>query len=261
MVSATAADPENRLSRVEFFANGTRIGSLTAAPFSVTWPNVATGTYSLTAVATDADGGSATSAPVTIDVQPATNQPPIVALTSPATGTTFTAPATISLSATASDPENQLARGGVLSQRDAHQQRHDRSVHGDVVVRARGHVLADGGGDRRRRQSDDVGGCRDHGERCVNGSDARRVQCFGRSRHAGHELSVRRVRERRQTPRRRHPLRHPISASRRRTHRATSRWIARHSSARLRRARTWQRPAPLATAGHWPERAPVTFVR
>ena len=35
VVSATAADPENRLSRVEFFANGTRIGSLTAAPFSV----------------------------------------------------------------------------------------------------------------------------------------------------------------------------------------------------------------------------------
>lgn len=38
------------------------------------------------------------------------NQPPSVTLTSPSNGATFTAPATISLAATASDPEGQLAR-------------------------------------------------------------------------------------------------------------------------------------------------------
>lgn len=38
------------------------------------------------------------------------NQPPTVTLTSPANGSTYTAPATISVTATASDPENRLAR-------------------------------------------------------------------------------------------------------------------------------------------------------
>ena len=39
-----------------------------------------------------------------------TNLPPTVSLTAPASGATFTAPATIALAATASDPENRLAR-------------------------------------------------------------------------------------------------------------------------------------------------------
>ena len=43
-------------------------------------------------------------------VQGSTNQPPTVSLTSPASGASFTAPATIAMSATASDPETRLAR-------------------------------------------------------------------------------------------------------------------------------------------------------
>ena len=39
-----------------------------------------------------------------------TNNPPVATLTSPTSGSSFTAPATISMTATASDPENQLAR-------------------------------------------------------------------------------------------------------------------------------------------------------
>ena len=39
-----------------------------------------------------------------------TNAPPTVALTSPTGGATFTAPATISMTANASDPESQLSR-------------------------------------------------------------------------------------------------------------------------------------------------------
>jgi hypothetical protein len=67
-VTAQASDPENRLARVEFYAGSTRIGSLTAAPFKVTWASVPAGTYSLTAVAFDLDGGSATSAPIAVSV-------------------------------------------------------------------------------------------------------------------------------------------------------------------------------------------------
>src|SRR5207244_13321519 len=67
-MSATASDPENRLSHVDFFAGTTLIGSTTTAPFAATWSAVPAGTYSLTAVASDADGGKTTSAAVTVTV-------------------------------------------------------------------------------------------------------------------------------------------------------------------------------------------------
>jgi hypothetical protein len=108
-VSATASDPENRLARIEFYANSTRIGSISAAPYTVNWSAVPTGTYSLTAVAFDADGESATSPPVTIDVG-SPNQPPMITLTSPASGSTFSALAPVSLAANASDPEGRLTK-------------------------------------------------------------------------------------------------------------------------------------------------------
>src|SRR5206468_8624119 len=45
VVTASASDPENRLDRVELYAGATLLGSRTAAPFSVTWTSVPTGTY------------------------------------------------------------------------------------------------------------------------------------------------------------------------------------------------------------------------
>jgi regulation of enolase protein 1 (concanavalin A-like superfamily) len=107
-LTAAASDPENRLARVEFYRNGMPIGTDTSSPYSFTWTSVPTGSYTLTAVAFDADGGQRTSAAVSITVNP--NQSPSVALTSPANGATFTAPASIGLTASASDPENRLAR-------------------------------------------------------------------------------------------------------------------------------------------------------
>ena len=98
------------MARVEFYAGSTLLGSDTSSPYSFTWSSAPAGSYTLTAVAFDADGGQATSSAVSITVQPAPNQAPSVTLTSPANGATFTAPATITLTATASDPENQLAR-------------------------------------------------------------------------------------------------------------------------------------------------------
>jgi regulation of enolase protein 1 (concanavalin A-like superfamily) len=111
-MSATASDPENRLSHVDFYAGTTLVSSTTTSPYAATWSAVPAGTYSLTAVASDADGGTTTSTPVTVTVQAGTptNKPPTVTLTSPASGSTATAPASLTLSATASDPEGRLAR-------------------------------------------------------------------------------------------------------------------------------------------------------
>src|SRR5579871_6745000 len=68
-VTATATDPLG-ISRVEFFANGTSIGTKDTSPFSVQWDTttIADGTVALTAKATDPDGNVATSTSASVTV-------------------------------------------------------------------------------------------------------------------------------------------------------------------------------------------------
>jgi len=65
---ASDLDPSITISKVEFYANGAKIGEANAAPYFISWPSVAIGTYTLTAVATDSNGGQSTSVPVVIAV-------------------------------------------------------------------------------------------------------------------------------------------------------------------------------------------------
>ena len=74
-ITATASDPENRLSHVDFYNGSTMLGSDAVAPYSFSWSNVPAGTYSITAIARDAAGLTAQSAPVSITVS-ATLAPP-----------------------------------------------------------------------------------------------------------------------------------------------------------------------------------------
>ena len=108
-MTANATDPENQLTRVEFYHGTTLLGTDTAAPYTFTWSSVPAGPYSLTARAYDAGGLNTTSAAVSVTVN-AANQPPTVSITSPANNATFTAPASITMTANATDPENQLTR-------------------------------------------------------------------------------------------------------------------------------------------------------
>lgn len=111
-LAANAADPEGRLSRVEFLANGAIIGTDTSAPFGVTWSSVAAGSYTLSARVYDLDGGvgqSSNTVSVTV-TNPTPNAPPTVSLTSPTAAQIFGAPATVVTTATASDPEGRLSR-------------------------------------------------------------------------------------------------------------------------------------------------------
>lgn len=66
-INASATDADGTVSNVEFFVNGTSIGSDNAAPYSINWP-VALGNAILTAVATDDDNATAASAPVNVTV-------------------------------------------------------------------------------------------------------------------------------------------------------------------------------------------------
>jgi len=108
-ITATASDPENQLTKVEFYNGATLLGTDTAAPYSFTWSSVPAGTYSQTAVAYDGGGLNTRSTAVSVTVTSG-NQPPTVSLTSPANGASFTAPASMTVTATASDPQNQLTK-------------------------------------------------------------------------------------------------------------------------------------------------------
>ena len=67
-VAASAWDAEGAVSSVAFYANGSLIAQDNSSPFSVAWNNVTGGSYTLTAVATDAAGATTTSAPVSVSV-------------------------------------------------------------------------------------------------------------------------------------------------------------------------------------------------
>src|SRR4029079_11771582 len=66
-IAASASDSDGTVARVDFFANGTLLGTDTAAPYTFAWSNVAAGTYNLTAVATDNAGATGASAAVSIN--------------------------------------------------------------------------------------------------------------------------------------------------------------------------------------------------
>ncbi|MBI3414041.1 MAG: proprotein convertase P-domain-containing protein, partial [Verrucomicrobia bacterium] len=73
-INATATDSDGSVSKVDFFANNTLIGTATAGVgnvYSITWNNVVANNYALTAVATDNLNANTTSSPVNITVNPA----------------------------------------------------------------------------------------------------------------------------------------------------------------------------------------------
>jgi hypothetical protein len=80
-IAATASDPENRMAAVDFYVGSTLIVRDTTAPYSASWPASTAGTYPITAVAHDADGGNSTSAAVSISVTTTTTPPTKIAFT------------------------------------------------------------------------------------------------------------------------------------------------------------------------------------
>lgn len=69
-ITATAADSDGTVAKVDFYQGSTLLGTDTSSPYAYTWSNVAAGSYSITARATDNSGLVTTSAPVGITVSP-----------------------------------------------------------------------------------------------------------------------------------------------------------------------------------------------
>jgi len=108
-ITASAADPSGSITKVDFYDDNTFLSSDNASPYSYTITNVPAGNYTITAKATNYSGASTTSTPVTLTVGP-NNQLPVVSISSPVTGTKFTAPATLTITASATDVGGTIAK-------------------------------------------------------------------------------------------------------------------------------------------------------
>ncbi len=105
-LTATASDADGTIAKVDFYQGATLVGTATSSPYTTNVTDLAAGTYSFTAIATDDRGATSTSAAVSVRV----NAAPTVSLTSPASGGVFNAPATINLAASASDTDGSIAK-------------------------------------------------------------------------------------------------------------------------------------------------------
>lgn len=105
-LSATATDTDGSIARVDFRVNGTTVGTANAPPYVYDWSAPASGSYSVTMVATDNDGASVTSTPVAVRV----NALPQVSLTAPAANTVVNSPGSFTVAATAADSDGAVTK-------------------------------------------------------------------------------------------------------------------------------------------------------
>ena len=102
-IGADAAVSSGTVTNVQFFTNGVSLKSIQTAPFTLAASNLVAGAYALKAVATAA-GVSTTSAVVNITV----DAPPAVAITNPLNNATLSAPANLTIQASASDSDGSV---------------------------------------------------------------------------------------------------------------------------------------------------------
>ena len=96
-LAASVSPNGHSITRVQFYHGTTLLGEDTSAPYAFTWSSVPIGSYSLTARLVYDAGSTLSSAAANVTVTPPL---PTIVLTSPTSGSTYTAPATMNLAAT-----------------------------------------------------------------------------------------------------------------------------------------------------------------
>ncbi len=109
LISASASDSDGTISKVEFYINGNLSKTDTSSPYSYTWTNAQSGSYTILARAYDNQGGITISSPLNIVVLQAQNSPPTVSITSPSNGN-YNQGSTIPVSASASDSDGTISK-------------------------------------------------------------------------------------------------------------------------------------------------------
>jgi uncharacterized repeat protein (TIGR02059 family) len=129
--TAAASDSDGSISLVEFYSGNIKLDSMTSAPYTFDWTNVAAGDYILTVTATDNLNAKTISSEVSISVIYDTtavigdttsvvdsttvdttwlNLNPVVNIASPQKGNTFENNSSIAIEAIASDPDGSISK-------------------------------------------------------------------------------------------------------------------------------------------------------
>jgi len=114
-IDAVASDPDGSVIKVEFYQGTVKLGEVSSAPYSYTWKEVAEGSYSITAAATDNQNRRTVSAAVTVVVEKSSttvNQLPVVTITSPSKGKSkkYRKGEEITITAEAEDPDGTISK-------------------------------------------------------------------------------------------------------------------------------------------------------
>jgi len=113
VISVNATDPDGRVSKIEFFNRGIKLGERNSVPYSYTWTNVPEGSFLFTAIATDNLNSKSVSLPVSVTVSnlpSSANRPPSLSIFKPAFGNKFVAPATVNISVDAQDDDGSISK-------------------------------------------------------------------------------------------------------------------------------------------------------
>jgi gliding motility-associated-like protein len=108
-ISATAADSDGSVSKVEFYNGGTKLGEDTSSPFNFEWRTVSAGDFAITAKAFDNNGATTTSLAISVAVRNA-NAAPQVSISSPSNNASFIQGASVTINAAASDSDGSITR-------------------------------------------------------------------------------------------------------------------------------------------------------
>ena len=76
-LTALASDPDGTVSSVAFYDGNTLLGTVTSAPFTYSWSNAASGSHTITAVATDNANVSTTSTAISVNVNNTPSAPTV----------------------------------------------------------------------------------------------------------------------------------------------------------------------------------------
>lgn len=101
-----ANDPDGSVKRVEFYLNNAKVGVDSVAPYAYEFTGNSFGNFTFFARATDDLGGISTSNTLNFTL----NAPPIIALSSPATGAKYVPGSVLTLQANSSDPDGSVNR-------------------------------------------------------------------------------------------------------------------------------------------------------
>jgi len=112
-IEAAASDPDGTVIKVEFYQGTTKLGELTAPPYSFTWKEVPEGAYSITAIATDNQNLRTTSGAVTVIVEKSVsvvNELPIVSINSPNKDKKIKKNDNVLIEVVATDPDGTISK-------------------------------------------------------------------------------------------------------------------------------------------------------